>query len=393
MACDNKTKINQLFNDLTGDYSSSFPNINWNDSAFKVPQELLDLLNQEHKAVDISDVTVKRFDGTGSFDVIMSSAAAHLKEEFKANRITGSDYTKAWISLMESSLVQAVGFTLQKDEAKWKAIQAQLEAITAVSNLKLVQAQIAALKADEAAKKASYGLIKAQIVTEELNQCQITAQTANITAEGLNIPKQGLVLDKQAEQLQAQTDKTLYEVSTYLPADVANKTKQTELLNYELTTIKPQELVLRTNEALLKKYELEEIAPQELALKAAQVDLMEFEAQIKEFELLQKVPAEVSVLLGQVQLIKEQMETQRANTQGTRTDGATVVGAVGKQIALQDQQIESYKKDIEIKIAKIYADAWNVHETTVEPTVRPTEFEVPKIDNILPKLRTGTGLV
>ena len=52
----------------------------------------------------------------------------------------------------------------------------------------------------------------------------------------------------------------------------------------------------------------------------------------------------------QIALVKEQVESQRAQTLDTRTDGATaVVGILGKQKALYTQQIDSYKKDSEYK--------------------------------------------
>lgn len=61
---------------------------------------------------------------------------------------------------------------------------------------------------------------------------------------------------------------------------------------------------------------------------------------------------------AQYALVKENYESVRAQTLDTRTDGTTVVGSIGKQKALYDQQITSYQRDAEVKAAKIFSDAW-----------------------------------
>ena len=192
MSCDNQASINSLFNNLTNDYTSNFPNIDWNDDAFKIPPELLEAIQKETPKVGISELTVKRFDGTGNFDVIMASISSHIREEFRANRITGSDYARVWLSSLETGLTQAVQFTLSKDEAAWKAIAAQLQAITAMANLKLIQAQIAAMKQDEALKKAQYGLTKAQILSQEIQQCLLNEQIETERANTLDVRSDGV---------------------------------------------------------------------------------------------------------------------------------------------------------------------------------------------------------
>lgn len=365
MTCDNKDKINQLYSDLTDDYESHFPDIDWNDPAFQIPQALLDKILGDHKAVHINDVTVKRFDGTGDFDVLMASTSAHLREEFKANRITGGDYARAWVNMFESTMQQAVAFTLSKDDAKWKAITAQLQAITAIANLKLAQAQIAAMHLEEDLKKAQYGLTKAQIVTEELNQCRIVEETQNVV--------------KQRDQIVAQTEN--------IGSDTA-----------------------------IKEYQLDNILPKELALLTAQVNIAVKELDLKEYELSHKMPAEVALmgaqksnteaqtaqttyttnnaLPEQVKLVKEQVETERANTMDTRSDGTTpVTGSVGKQKDLYTQQIDSYQRDSELKAAKVWADAWSVVTTITEDTeFLPTTFQNPTVNSVMELLKTKAGL-
>ena len=210
MSCDNQDSINSLFNNLTRDYTSNFPNIDWDDVAFQIPPELLKAITKETTSVEISDVTIKKFDGTGSFDVLMSSISNHLREEFRANRITGSEYSKVWVGGLETAIQQAIGFALNKDDATWKGINAQLQAITAMANLKLIQAQISAMKQDEALKKAQYGLTKAQILSQEIQQCLLKEQIETERANTLDVRTDGVTpitgsIGKQKDLLTQQT--------------------------------------------------------------------------------------------------------------------------------------------------------------------------------------------
>ena len=70
-------------------------------------------LSRKPCSVDNSDLTERKVDGCGTFDVLMSSVYAHLRTEFDKNRITGAEYT-AYIALTESVISNSVQFLLQK---------------------------------------------------------------------------------------------------------------------------------------------------------------------------------------------------------------------------------------------------------------------------------------
>lgn len=100
-----------------------------------------------------------------------------------------------------------------------------------------------------------------------------------------------------------------------------------------------------------------------------------------------------NILPAQKQLITEQMETQRANTSNTRSDGVTaVVGMVGKQKDLYTQQITSYQRDAEVKTAKLFTDAWITMKTIDEGLLPPTNFNNTSIDAILADLKTNNSI-
>lgn len=95
----------------------------------------------------------------------------------------------------------------------------------------------------------------------------------------------------------------------------------------------------------------------------------------------------------QLVLLREQTEAQRANTSDTRTDGALVLGSVGKQKELYSQQIVSYKRDSETKVAKLFTDAWITQKTIDEGLVAPEGFTNASLDQILAVLKSNNGLV
>lgn len=86
-------------------------------------------------------------------------------------------------------------------------------------------------------------------------------------------------------------------------------------------------------------------------------------------------------------LVKEQGEVQRAQTLDNRSDNAVVVGLVGQQKSLYKQQITSYKRDAETKIAKLFTDAWITNKTIDEGLLAPNGFTNASIDQVLSTLK------
>lgn len=195
-------------------------------------------------SVDNSDLTERKVDGCGTFDVLMSSVYAHLRTEFDKNRITGAEYTKAYIALTESVISNSVQFLLQKENAYWQAVAGQLE------------------------------VVKTAKAIEEIEQ--------NI----INKTKEALILDEQRK------------------------------------------------------------------------------------------------------LVKEQMESQLAQTLDVRTDSAAVSGLIKTQKDLYKQQIDSYKRDAETKVGKLLIDTWTTQKTVDEGLTAPTQVSNANLDTLISALRS-----
>ncbi|MCZ2128553.1 MAG: hypothetical protein LC099_12415 [Anaerolineales bacterium] len=195
-------------------------------------------------SVDNSDLTERKVDGCGTFDVLMSSVYAHLRTEFDKNRITGAEYTKAYIALTESVISNSVQFLLQKETSYWQAVAGQLE------------------------------VVKTAKAIEEIEQ--------NI----INKTKEALILDEQRK------------------------------------------------------------------------------------------------------LVKEQMESQLAQTLDVRTDSAAVSGLIKTQKDLYKQQIDSYKRDAETKVGKLLIDTWTTQKTVDEGLTAPTQVSNANLDTLISALRS-----
>lgn len=277
------TAANAAFNALTAGVDFTLPTPDLTDAEFQAPEATGPLYAILTKLTN-ADLTSGTVGGAGTFDALMMGFKAHLEGEYKANRISGAEYTKAFIALTEGAMGNAVQFLLGKDQAYWQAISAQAQAqvaqvqlVTARVALETAKAQLQQVRFEAQAAKANYALTKMKLATET-----------------------------------ASYDGAVYTLSNILPA--------------------------------------------------------------------------------QQNLLREQTEVQRAQTLDTRSDGAAIVGSVGKQKDLYTQQITSYKRDAEVKTAKIFIDAWITMKTIDEGLLPPTGFANTSLDAILATLKTNNDL-
>ena len=252
----------EILNNLTDGLDFSLPNINWDDDKYQIPDSIWEGLKDDLPTITIEELTSRQPRGNGVFDAIMESIANHLKEEYKANRITGAEYTKAYSALTQACMTNAVTFLLGKDKAQWDAITAQIGAIT--SNVQLQLAKIALLKA----------------------------------------------------QIDALTAKAQY-ASTVM----------------------------------------------NLAIQDTQYATS-----------------------------KEQYESTRAQTMETRSDGSTIEGSIGKQKDLYDQQIDSYKKDAQLKAAKVWSDTWTAQKSLDEGLTAPNILNNDTVNMVLTTIKNSNNL-
>jgi len=104
-------------------------------------------------------------------------------------------------------------------------------------------------------------------------------------------------------------------------------------------------------------------------------------------------------------LLPEQYEAARAQTLDTRSDGTPVLGILGKQkeyqdkqmdvadtqIQLYNQQIDSYKRDAEVRSGRLWIDAWITQKTIDEGLLPPEGFSNANLDDVLEVIKVNNG--
>jgi hypothetical protein len=317
------------------DSDLTLPTVDLTGAEFTIPGGSTSEMYTEVTRLAASAITSGTVGGAGVFDTIMTGFAAHLRAEYDANRITGAEYTKAFVALTQGAMTSAVQFLLARETTYWQGVQAQVGAITAKVENESAKLKNAVLKVQGMGEIANLGLTKLKMATEDLNFGIATYTLGTM----LPLQSAGLTLDNVGKT--TNNSIAAYNLATLLPqqaakltADIAVQNAQSANLTYTLTYLLPK----------------------------------------------------------QVTLVAEQGEVQRAQTLNTRSDAATVAGLTGKQKDLYTQQITSYQRDIEIKAAKIFSDAWITMKTLDEGLAAPTGFGNTSLDEVLTTIKTNVPL-
>ena len=206
--------------------------------------------------LDITKLTECTLDGSGVLDKLLHTARVHLQDEFQQGRITGKEYSNAYIAIYDRMVQSAIAYTLAAEKAPYEI--AQLEAQTALTEEQRKQAE------DETRYR-----LPAEIQQIQAQTSLTIQQKSNLEADGLNIPKQGKLLDAQV-------------IATLREGDLKEKqillAEKDVLLRDKELSIKEQQLLLTAKELLLKAEEIEvakaqnKLYAQKVITEKAQVD-------------------------------------------------------------------------------------------------------------------------
>jgi hypothetical protein len=215
MAYGGDTNANILMPSLIAGEDFTIPDVDLTGAIYTIPGDENSALYNPVVRVTNEELTQKLIDGTGTFDVIMGGFRTQLMKEFSENRISGAEYTKAFIALSESAMANAVQFLLSREQGFWQAAAAQAQAITAKVNLATAKVQYAAMRLEAVNNKATYALTKLRLATEDANFGQakfqldvlLPLQEDQLTAQVAGQGKQNDILDFQLDvQMPAQVE-------------------------------------------------------------------------------------------------------------------------------------------------------------------------------------------
>lgn len=199
MSCSAEVEANRLLEELTKGDDFTLPDIDMSGPEWDIPGGDGSPIFGAITKITNESLTTREVGGSGTFDALMESAHNHLKAEFKANRITGGEYTKAYIAMMESCMSNAVQFLLGRDQAYWAAALAQIQAVTARVTLATSKAQFVLAKLQALSAKSEYALTKMKIATESETYCAALFNASQM------LPQQLKLLTEQTEAQRAQT--------------------------------------------------------------------------------------------------------------------------------------------------------------------------------------------
>lgn len=261
--------------------------------------------------LDITKLTECTLEGSGVLDKLLHTARVHLQDEFQQGRITGKEYSNAYIAIYDRMVQSAIAYTLAAEKAPYEI--AQLEAQTALTEEQRKQVEEETryrLPAEIQQIQAQTELVKFQ--KDELLPAQValtTQQKDNLEAEGLNIPKQGELIDAQV-------------IATLREGDL--KEKQILLAEKDIL-LRDKELSIREQQLLL--------AAEELRLKAE----------------------EIEVAKAQGELYAQKVITERAQVDKSVVGAGSVIDTNNK---LLTAQADAYEKEQVIKAVKLAMDTF-----------------------------------
>ena len=205
MSCGAELEANALMTSLTSGTNFTVPDVDLSGPEYQLPTPNTDLTDKIKRLTN-DDLTTRTVGGDGTFDALMAGFAAHLDKEYKANRITGAEYTKAFIALTDGAMGNATQYLLGRDQAYWQAVTAQQQAllaevqvVTARIQMQTAKVQLASLQMEALNNKANYALTKMKLATESVQYCSAQFTLTNI------LPQQQRLVTEQAEAAHAQT--------------------------------------------------------------------------------------------------------------------------------------------------------------------------------------------
>ena len=248
------TRAKELLTSITDGLDFSVPNVDFDDASLQIPESLAEALQKVPEQLTNDSLTEGCIEGEGTFDQIMKALKDHLTDEFEAGRITGAEYTKAYVAMMQTALQSAVQYLLGRDSAYYQALGAQAQAITANIGAYTAKVQLAIAQAQAHLNKAQYAnavlnlsATEKQIglIVKQTDQVAKQIELADVQMDKLRMDikqteKQIVLLNEQAEQAHAQVSDTLINGTTKVAGYTGN---QNALLKQQVIAFKKDSII------------------------------------------------------------------------------------------------------------------------------------------------------
>lgn len=304
----------------------------------------------------INELTTGNADGNGVFDIMMKAIVAHLHEEYKGNRIRGTDYANAFIQALNNGLNQATGYALNRAKLGLE--------------MQLTEAQIQKIGADTVFVTKQGALVDAQTIKESLEAEKLEHEIEH------KLPRELAMMDAQIENMRLEIALKDYELKYIKPVQLALQNKELDIKDKQLhimekeLRLKELQIPIMERELALKEKQLE-ITDKELAIKQQQLDIAKYELEFK-------LPAEVGSIQAQADLYKQKVITETAQTNPRVIVEGSVIDRNNKVLT---EQAKSYDRDGKLKVASLMSDSWKVRRND-DPDEAPVN-DINKLNDVM----------
>lgn len=379
---DSDVLANEIYPALTADVDFTITPIDLTDPKFQIPETVDNPLYDEQEKLTEAQLTERKSGGNGMFDGLMESVKQHLLEEYKANRLSGKEYTNAYVSLTQTAMGNAVQYLLSKDTSYWQAVAAQQQA--RITEMQLVQSKIGleieklnykATEADANTKAVNYANAKQNLAITEANYDLLVAQKATADYELTNIlPQQLLKLTADTSLVGAQEAGIAAETSLTGTRE-ADVVKDTALKDFQLVSLLPKELEKATAEISMMAKQEDQI-DQQILRSIEEVRVVQNEAEIGDYRITNMLPIELAKMTADKDVVLAEELRIAAQTAQISTETATLlpkqvdkltadISLTGKQEDQIDQQI--LKSAAEVRLMDAEADIAEYRVTNMLP--------------------------
>nr|DAN41872.1 MAG TPA: hypothetical protein [Caudoviricetes sp.] len=162
--------------------------------------------------INVRDLTEQSLSGQGVLDVLLSTMRLHLDREYKEGRITGKEYSEAFIQAYTVTLEQAIQFLLQKEkqayeidllEAQAEKLRKEIKLLDLDILIKAMQLEMAKIELEMKKIELLIKLGELELARAQLALLKWKIQTERAQTDPTPI-RPGSVIGKQNEVLDAQ---------------------------------------------------------------------------------------------------------------------------------------------------------------------------------------------
>lgn len=337
----------------------------------------IDIKLAQIEELDLKELTTKDKGGTGVFDVLMASTALHIQDEYAKGRIVGSEYAQVYLGGLQAVLATSVDYLTKSKTLGIEIANQEKQGLLTEAQTDLVKAQANQITMEVTTKlPAEVANILASTELSVVNKDRVQEE---ITL----IPLQGNMITAQTGAVAAETILTNKRVDQ-VTAELAKIPVEVELLQKQVTNATTQ------NELLTSQVEGSDLqnskVPLEIAIlekQALQQDaataLTNAQKEQLVTETTTRLPVEVANLVKQGENLTVQKDLSTAQKDQTVEQTKRIpydIEEIQARIANMSKQNLLLEKDYELRIGQLELQAKQLLLSEAELEVKRQEIQV-----------------